>query len=303
MTIQDIQNILMVSRCGGINKAAGQIPMTQPALSRCIQKVERELQVPLFRRKQGGQISLTKEGEAFLQMGERVLEAYGSFRRTLERGSDPFTIHLGLPPQMGYGSSEKLLRDMYERSPQYRICLHSLPNEQLIAGLKSGDLDCAIFRLEEGEEPDGQLHFEVLRVNAVRLMLRNGSRAGEMAYEVPGSTGKVLDLSCLRGEKFVANLPGSNSRSYSERILNKAGIPLNFMEMANFNNRIDMVRRGEASCLAICDAGRYPDLAFYDLLPEQSHKILSCLACRRGHEKEQYFRLLLSSLKEVYQEL
>ena len=41
MTIQDIQNILMVSRCGSINKAAEQIPMTQPALSRCIQKVER----------------------------------------------------------------------------------------------------------------------------------------------------------------------------------------------------------------------------------------------------------------------
>ena len=87
MTIQDIQNILMVNRWGSINKAAEQIPMTQPALSRCLQKVERELRVHLFQRKQGSQISLTKEGEAFMRMGEKVMEIYSDFERTMERGT------------------------------------------------------------------------------------------------------------------------------------------------------------------------------------------------------------------------
>ena len=302
MTIQDVRNILMVSRCGSINKAAEQIPMTQPALSRCIQKVEREFQVHLFRRRQGSQLSFTKEGEAFLRMGEKMLEAYGDFERFLER--DQQTIHLGLPPQMSYTVSERLLQGMYERCPQCRIVLHPLRNDQLITGLEDGSLDYTILRQQETEEVPEQVHFTLIRRNPIRLALRSGSPAGKMAREEPGSGRRVLDLRYLKGESFVANLPGSNSRQYSEYILSKAGLPLNLLEMANFNNRIDMVRRGEANCLVIFSRPeQYADINFYDLTEEQAYTVLTGLACRRGQEGKRDFRLLLSCLQEIFTQL
>ncbi len=304
MTIQDVRNILMVSRCGSINKAAGQIPMTQPALSRCIQKVERELQVHLFHRKQGGQISLTKEGEVFLRMGEKMLEAYGDFERFLEQERDRQTIHLGLPPQMSYSISEGLLQGMYTRSPQHRLVLHPLRNDQLIAGLEDGSLDYAILRQGESEEVPAQFHFALIKENPIYLALRSGSCAGKMAEEEPDTGRKTLDLKHLRGEKFVANLPGSNSRQYSECILEKAGIPVHLMEMANFNNRMDMVRRGEANCLVIFSpSDRYADLTFYDLPREQSYTVLTNLACKKGREGKRYFQMLLSCLEDIFKEL
>lgn len=304
MTIQDIQNILTVSRWGSINKAAEQIPMTQPALSRCIQKVEREFQVHLFRRKQGSQLSLTKEGEAFIHMGEKMLEAYGEFERTVERerAGDHFSIHLGLPPQMSYSISEALLQGMHEKAPQCRVYLHPLRNDLLETGLENGSLDFAILRRVESKEMEDRFHFAPVNRGSIELALRSGSRAGEKAYPGTESALEILDLTHLRGERFVANLPGSNSWDYSRQILEKAGIPVNLIEMANFNNRMDMVRRGEANCLVlpgISLLSHYSQLNFYALPQEQTVTVVTGLACKKGQEKKRYFQLLLSCLQEA----
>ena len=303
MIIQDVRNILMVSRWGSINKAAEQIPMTQPALSRCIQKVEREFRVSLFHRKQGSLIALTKEGEAFVRMGEKMLEAYGEFEQTLERGEDRHTIRLGLPPQMSYSTSELILREMYERCPQCRLYLHPLQNELLKAGLEDGSLDCAVLREVGREKVEERFHFVPLTQNSIMLALRKGSRAGEKAREVPGQPWKVLSLEHLWGEKFVANLPGSNSRKYSECVLEKAGISGELIPMANLNNRMDMVRRGEANCLVLAGLATLPQYAgldFFALPPEQTVIVMTGIACRKGQEKKRYFKLLCECMKEVY---
>ena len=77
MTRQEIEAFLAAAHYGSISAAAGQLYVTQPALSRRIQNLERELGLQLFTRGQGFRgISLTEQGRAFLPVARQWKEVY-----------------------------------------------------------------------------------------------------------------------------------------------------------------------------------------------------------------------------------
>ena len=64
MTEQDVEIFLAVVRWGSISAAAEAMFITQPAVSRHIRELERELGCPLVRRSKGRRhIELTEQGE------------------------------------------------------------------------------------------------------------------------------------------------------------------------------------------------------------------------------------------------
>ncbi|MBR5429173.1 MAG: LysR family transcriptional regulator, partial [Firmicutes bacterium] len=72
MTRQEIEAFLAAAHYGSISAAAGQLYVTQPALSRRIQNLERELGLQLFTRGQGFRgISLTEQGRAVLPVARQ----------------------------------------------------------------------------------------------------------------------------------------------------------------------------------------------------------------------------------------
>lgn len=49
--LNQMEQLIMVAECGTLAGAAKKLHLSQPALSRSMQKLEEELQVPLFNRK------------------------------------------------------------------------------------------------------------------------------------------------------------------------------------------------------------------------------------------------------------
>ena len=77
MTKTEIEAFLAVAQYGSISAAADQIYVTQPALTRRIQNLERELEYRLFTRGKGLRgSSLTEQGRAFLPIAQRWNEVY-----------------------------------------------------------------------------------------------------------------------------------------------------------------------------------------------------------------------------------
>ena len=75
MDIRNFQYLVEVYRCRSISRAAQNLFISQPHLSRVIRSIEDEFGVTIFVR-EGGKLTVTSEGEHFLQQVSELLEQY-----------------------------------------------------------------------------------------------------------------------------------------------------------------------------------------------------------------------------------
>lgn len=71
--IHQLEQLVSVSKYGNLSKAAEELHISQPALSRSMQKLESELEVSLFER-QKNKIEFTKTGEVAAEYAQKVLD-------------------------------------------------------------------------------------------------------------------------------------------------------------------------------------------------------------------------------------
>ena len=76
MNMSQMRMFLEVVRHGSLSEAARQHQLTQPAVTRKMQRLEKELGTELFERGEGHQIKLTTQGQDFLSFAEKVLADY-----------------------------------------------------------------------------------------------------------------------------------------------------------------------------------------------------------------------------------
>ena len=72
MTLNQIYYFQTVARYENYRKAAEELYISQPSLSRSIASLESELGILLF-EKNGGGVNLTKSGKLFLEYAERII--------------------------------------------------------------------------------------------------------------------------------------------------------------------------------------------------------------------------------------
>ena len=72
MNLQYVRSALEIARPGSISRAADNLSVAQPNLSRAVKELEGQLGIAIFDRTRKGMV-LTPEGERLLTAGERVL--------------------------------------------------------------------------------------------------------------------------------------------------------------------------------------------------------------------------------------
>ena len=90
---QEMKYIYTVYQCGSFSKAAEELYLTQPALSISVQKVEREIGMPLFNRDKKP-LELTEAGEVYIQKIEQIEHLEEELSMQLNDLTDLKTGHL-----------------------------------------------------------------------------------------------------------------------------------------------------------------------------------------------------------------
>ena len=72
----------VVARVGSVNRAAQELGMSQPTLSRRLKELERYINAPLFFRASSG-VKLTQEGEDLRRSAAELMQAFEAFQRDL----------------------------------------------------------------------------------------------------------------------------------------------------------------------------------------------------------------------------
>lgn len=75
MTLQQLRYIITIADCNSMNKAAGQLFISQPSLSAAVRELEEEIGITIFHRSNKG-IVVTVEGNEFLGYARQLMEQY-----------------------------------------------------------------------------------------------------------------------------------------------------------------------------------------------------------------------------------
>ncbi len=102
MELRELRNFMRVARAGSVSRAAQELRLAQPALSRQIQKLEHELGVSLFSR-HGRGVRLSAAGSRLLERAEAITHLVHQASEEIrdERSSMRGRVTLGVPPAAG----------------------------------------------------------------------------------------------------------------------------------------------------------------------------------------------------------
>lgn len=144
-------------------KAAAELLISQPAVTKQINELERLLGRPLFLR-HGNRISLTDDGVRLLGYTNRILALYGELRDAFldEQGMLAGEIHLGASTTLSQYVLPGLLARFRKQYPDIRVTLFSGNTEQIERQIADGKLD---FGVIEGTASNPALHYEIGRAH------------------------------------------------------------------------------------------------------------------------------------------
>ena len=173
MKLHHLRNLLAVAEQGSLRAAAREMGIAQPAVTRSIQELERELGVPLFERRARGVVP-TVIGEAFIRRAKSVDNELSRARdeiaqlRGLTHGN--VRVALSMAPHMAL--LPYALRPFRLRYPEVRLDIIDAVFPTVAGEVTGGTIDCYIGPLPE-TLPDG-LIVEQLFANTRVILGRKG---------------------------------------------------------------------------------------------------------------------------------
>ena len=146
-TLDQARSFIAVAEELHFGRAAVRLNMTQPPLSRQIQKLEREVRVELLER-DSRKVVLTAAGSAFLTEARKLVAAAERAPHTARRIAQGSTgiLRIGFTAASGFSLLGPLLRGIAEDLPGLDVELQELVTSEQLRALSTGDLDLGLAR-------------------------------------------------------------------------------------------------------------------------------------------------------------
>ena len=234
MEFRQIRYFRMVSELGSFTKAAHELGVSQPSLSKQIRLLEGQLDAVLLIR-DGRGVKLTAAGaelyERLVEIEDKLTQAKSVVTRL---GAGANTISIGSTGLVGTEFLSDLVRAISAQHPAAEIRLIEGYSQQIAAWLHSGRLDIALlYGAKASQQAEELMHIEQ------DLFLIAGAE-GDVSLDEP------LGIAGLAGQPLIAFDQPSRLRDRFERAAGAAGVELRFRHaIDSFAVIRDLVIRGE----------------------------------------------------------
>lgn len=173
MKLNALRDFLTVAERGGLRAAARQLGLPQPALTRSIQELEKELGVPLFERSAKG-VTLTPMGSAFLRRANAVRSELQKAKDEIDqlRGQTHGSLRVCLSSAVHLALLPHALQPFRARYPDVKLHFTDAVFPAAEAGLRDGTVDCYIGPVPE--RVPVELQVEKLFDNTRVIVARQG---------------------------------------------------------------------------------------------------------------------------------
>lgn len=146
--IDNLNNYIIfhtVAKCGNISRAAKELFISQPAISKSILKLEAELGTTLFHRNSRG-VSLTEQGHLLYEYVERALDNLDQGEETVRKYSETGMGHIriGVSTSLCRYVLIDYLKDFIKENPNIRISIDCHSTMNTINLLKNDSIDIGL---------------------------------------------------------------------------------------------------------------------------------------------------------------
>lgn len=265
MELRNVQAFVVASETLHFGEAAQLLHVSQPALSRRIQKLEEELGVRLFDRKGHG-VVVTDAGRIFLDDAVRILQ---HVERSTERMQQvgrgrAGVLRIGFVASLTFSLIPALLRSVRERAPQVRLELKEMGTAEQVTAIEADTVDVGFVRppLSHGEG------FSTRPLMEERILAVVASR-----HPLAGKD--VLEVSELASEPFVM-YPRNMGPGLFDRIVatcQRAGFSPNIVQEAALVPTVVGLVAGELGVALVPESAKYlgaHDVSFKPLLDPEA---------------------------------
>jgi DNA-binding transcriptional LysR family regulator len=274
--VRDLRYFVTVAEELHFTRAAERLYVSQPALSKQIRALERQLGVELLRRDRHS-VALTAAGTALLPHARQVLEAWARGAAAMEqaRAAQRSTLVVGMSTSPGRGGLLPAIRSRFTSAhPEAAVRLRQVSWEDPSAGLADGDADVAYVWLPL---PDQERYAWIVVAEEPRHVALPESH--------PLAARSEVDFTDLADEPFLA-LPESAGplRDYWLALDERAGRPPRIgAEIASTEETYEALVAGLGVCLVA--AGNVPLLTLGGVVTRPVHGVdpsRYALAWRKG---------------------
>lgn len=150
MELTEIEAFVKIAECGSFTRAAALLHISQPAISRRIELLERDLEAPLFERLRGG-ARPTASDEAFLPFAQRILADVRDSVvavRELESG-DHGSLSLAIVGTLASTTLLRRLTSFRADYPAVRIALRTANSNEVSRLVRSGESQLGLRYFED----------------------------------------------------------------------------------------------------------------------------------------------------------
>jgi len=206
MKLDHFEEVVAIAERGSMRAAARHLQIAQPALTRSLALLERELGAPLFERRARGVVA-TPLGDAFVARARSILTEIRRTREEVEqlRGAGTGTVTVGLSIAAHLALLPPSLRPFRARYPDIRLHIIEGFYPTLEERLRDGSVDFYIGP-DGGAQPVPQLSREVLFHNRRIVLCRAGHplAAATSLRELVGEDWVTTSITADAGDEINA---------------------------------------------------------------------------------------------------
>ena len=224
-----------VANHGNITKAAEELMISQPAISKQIKNLEEQLGGVLFVRTKRG-VVLTDEGKEFYYFIKQAMDYIGNAEKkftdliNLEVGS----IRIGVSTTLTKEFLLPFLKEFNARYPKINIQILTYLTDDLILRLRNGLLDIVVLNLPYKTDKD----IKVTKIKPIHDCFVVNEKYKDLV-------GKKLKLEELKNYPLVLLAKGSVTRNFIDNFAKENNINLKpNMEFASYGLVIEFIRHG-----------------------------------------------------------
>jgi DNA-binding transcriptional LysR family regulator len=245
-----------VARTRNFTKAAEELHLTQPALTKAIRKTEMEIGAVLFDRT-ANPLRLTYAGECFMNEVRKILNVQDTLDREMnkiatgQRGK----VVVGVPIESASTWLPRILPKFMETHPDIEIDIAEGNSDSFERGMLDGTIDFSIYTLPVHSK---DLDYEVIGEQPIILVsscLHPFAKDADLSVNSPLCP-QYLEPSRLNGEKFLTLTPDRGMYRTMTQILERHGVNANIILRLSSNYTISaLAASGLGVCFSTCSAG------------------------------------------------
>lgn len=293
MNTRQMQYAVELAKDRNFSQTAERLGITQPALSKHILTLEKELGVKLFDRSTSP-MSLTAAGEHFVREAQELLYREDQLHRSLEayKSGESGRLNIGISPFRCQYMIPDMVRRVREKYPDVEVVLHEPASDQLRADAAEGKYDFAIVNL-----PVDEAVLDVIPLEADAMVL---VVPAAMAQALPKA--QEIDLSVCAQLPFVTvGQPLEMRRQFDAACTAAQFRPQIAAEVGGLSSAWALCRAGVGATLLprqfVCHSERNKDVVLYTLKqPMQTRQPV--IVTRRGQYLSPYAEYAIRLLTE-----